>query len=129
MSTKEPVMRAVVVDRFGEPDVLVIGAADDPEPGAGELVVEVRLAGVAFGDVMVRSGRYPLPLPWIPGLEVAGEVVAAGPDADASLLGQTVVATTAGQRGGYAERARVTSAYAFPVPAGLTLDVALAVFQ
>ena len=122
-------MRAVVVDRFGEPDVLVMSEADDPEPGAGQLVVAVRLAGVAFGDVMVRSGRYPLPLPWIPGLEVAGEVVAAGPGADASLLGKTVVATTAGQRGGYAERACVTAAYAFPVPAGLALDVALAVFQ
>jgi len=122
-------VRAVVVDRFGEPDVLVVGEADDPEPGPGQLVVEVRLAGVAFGDVIVRSGRYPLPLPWIPGLEVAGQVVAAGPDADESLIGQTVVATTAGQRGGYAERAKVTAAYTFPVPDGLDLDVALAVFQ
>lgn len=88
-------MRAVVVDRFGEPDVLVVGEADDPEPGPGQLVVEVRLAGVAFGDVMVRSGRYPLPLPWIPGLEVAGQVVAAGPDAGESLLVQTAKAAGA----------------------------------
>ena len=122
-------MRAVVVDRFGDPDVLAVGDVSDPEPAAGQLLVEVRLAGVAFGDVMVRSGRYPLPLPWIPGLEVAGQVVAAGPGTDESLLGQTVVATTAGQRGGYAELAQVTAAYTFPVPAGLALDAALAVFQ
>src|SRR5438067_1601326 len=87
------------------------------------------MAGVVYGDVIVRSGRYPLPLPWIPGLEVGGQVVAAGPDADESLLGKTVVATTAGQAGGYAERALATAAYTFPVPDGLALDVAVAVFQ
>jgi NADPH:quinone reductase len=122
-------MRAVRVDRFGGPDVLVIDNVADPEPAAGQVLVDVRLAGVAYGDVIVRSGRYPLPLPWIPGLEVAGQVVAAGPDADESLLGKTVVATTAGQVGGYAERAAATAAYTIPVPDGLPLDVALAVFQ
>lgn len=122
-------MRAVRVGRFGGPDVLVIDSVADPELAAGQVLVDVRLAGVAYGDVIVRSGRYPLPLPWIPGLEVAGQVVAAGPDADESLLGKTVVATTAGQAGGYAERAAATAAYTFPVPDGLPLDVALAVFQ
>ena len=122
-------MRAVRVDGFGEPDVLVLRDVDDPEPGPGQVLVRVRMAGVAYGDVIVRSGRYPLPLPWIPGLEVAGEVVVVGPDADESLLGKTVVATTAGQAGGYAERAAATAAYTFPVPAGLALDTALVVFQ
>ena len=122
-------MRAVRVDGFGEPDVLVLRDVDDPVPGAGQVLVDVRLAGVAYGDVIVRSGLYPLPLPWIPGLEVAGEVVAVGPDADESLLGKTVVATTAGQAGGYAERAVATAAYTFPVPDGLALDTALVVFQ
>lgn len=122
-------MRAVVVDRFGEPDVLVTSDVGEPKPAAGQLLVDVRMAGVAYGDVIVRSGRYPLPLPWIPGLEVAGEVLATGSDADESLLGKTVVATTAGQEGGYAERATVTAAYTFPVPHGLALEAALAVFQ
>jgi NADPH2:quinone reductase len=122
-------MRAVRVDRFGEPDVLVVGEVADPEPTAGQVLVDVRMAGVAYGDVIVRSGRYPLPLPWIPGLEVAGQVAAVGPDTDESLLGKTVVATTAGQAGGYAERAAATAAYTFPVPDGLALDVALTVFQ
>lgn len=122
-------MRAVRVDGFGAPDVLVLGDVDDPVPGAGQVLVDVRLAGVAYGDVIVRSGVYPLPLPWIPGIEVAGQVVAVGPDVDESLLGQTVVATTAGQAGGYAERAVATAAYTFPVPDGLALDTALVVFQ
>ncbi|MBO0770864.1 MAG: alcohol dehydrogenase catalytic domain-containing protein, partial [Actinobacteria bacterium] len=122
-------MRAVTVHRFGEPDVLVVEDVAGPEPGAGQVLVDACLAGVAYGDVIVRSGRYPLPLPWVPGLEVGGKVVATGPDTDESLLGRTVVATTAGQAGGYAERALATAAYTFPVPGGLALDAALAVFQ
>lgn len=122
-------MRAVTVHRFGEPDVLAMEDVADREPAAGQVLVDVRVAGVVYGDAIVRSGRYPLPLPWIPGVEVGGKVVAAGPDVEESLLGETVVATTAGQAGGYAERALVTAAYTFPVPDGLALDVALAVFQ
>jgi NADPH2:quinone reductase len=60
---------------------------------------------------------------------VAGRVVAIGQGVDESLLGKTVVATTVGQAGGYAERALATAAYTFPVPDELELDVALAVFQ
>lgn len=122
-------MRAVRVDEFGKPDVLVVREVAEPKPGAGQVLVDVRMAGVGYGDVMVRSGVYPLPLPWIPGIEVAGEVVAVGPSVDESLLGKTVVATTAGQAGGYAERAVATGAYTFPVPDGLALDTALVVFQ
>jgi NADPH:quinone reductase-like Zn-dependent oxidoreductase len=107
---KECAMRAIRVDRFGEPDVLVIDDVAEPRPAAGQVLVDVRMAGVAYGDVMVRSGRYPLPLPWIPGLEVGGAVLAIGPGTDESLLGRTVVATTVGQSGGYAERALATAA-------------------
>lgn len=122
-------MRAVRVNRFGEPEVLVIEDVVTPNPAAGQVLVDVRLAGVLYGDVIVRSGRHPLPLPWTPGVEVGGRVVAAGPDTDESLIGKTVVATTVGQAGGYAERALATAAYTFPVPDELELDVALAVFQ
>ncbi|GAA0360432.1 zinc-binding dehydrogenase [Microbispora corallina] len=122
-------MRAVRVTRFGEPDVLAVDTVADPEPAAGQVLVDVRMSGVAYGDVIVRSGRHPMPLPWIPGIEVGGQVVAVGPDADDALLGRTVVATTVGQAGGYAERAVAPAAYTFPVPDGLALDVALTVFQ
>jgi NADPH2:quinone reductase len=122
-------MRAVRVTGFGVPEVLTIDDVDDPVPAAGQVLVEVDLAGVAYGDVIVRSGRYPLPLPWIPGLEVCGRVLAVGPAGDRTLLGKTVVATTVGQSGGYAERALTMGAYTFPVPEGLAPDVALTVFQ
>ncbi len=122
-------MRAVKVNRFGEPEVLVVEDVADPEPAQNQVLVDVRMAAVIYGDVIVRSGRYPLPLPWTPGVEVGGTVVAVGPDADTSLLGETVVAATAGQAGGYAERALAMAAYTFPVPDGLALDVALTVFQ
>jgi NADPH2:quinone reductase len=122
-------MRAIRVNEFGGPDVLVVESVADPAPGEGQVLVDVRLAGVAYGEVMVRSGRYPLPLPWIPGGEVGGVVVAVGPGVDESLIGQIVVATTTEQAGGYAERAVAPVAYTFPVPDGLALDVALAVFQ
>ncbi|MEW9528286.1 zinc-binding dehydrogenase [Microbispora sp. NPDC049125] len=122
-------MRAVVVNRFGEPDVLLVEDVVTPKPASGQVLVDVRMAGVIYGDVIVRSGRYPVALPWTPGIEVAGRVVAVGEGADGSLLGKTVVATTAGQAGGYAERALATAAYTFPVPGELELDVALAVFQ
>ncbi len=122
-------MRAVRVTGFGGPEVLTLAEVDDPAPGAGQVLVEVELAGVAYGDVIVRSGRYPLPLPWTPGLEVAGRVLAVGPGADETLVGKTVVGTTIGRAGGYAERAVTMGAYTFPIPAGLSPEVALAVFQ
>ncbi|WP_067896984.1 quinone oxidoreductase family protein [Nocardia vaccinii] len=122
-------MRAVQVTRFGGPEVLVIDDVADPVPDAGQVLVEVEVAGVAYGDVIVRSGRYPLPLPWTPGLEVGGRVIAVGSEADRGLIGRTVVATTVGQRGGYAERAVVSAGYTFPLPEGLALDTALTVFQ
>jgi len=102
---------------------------DDPAPGAGQVLVDVELAGVMFGDVIVRSGRWPMPLPWTPGIEVGGRVAAVGPGGDEGLVGKTVVATTVGQSGGYAERALTTAAYTFPVPDGLPLETALTVFQ
>jgi NADPH:quinone reductase len=122
-------MRAIRVHGFGEPDVLVSETVADPEPAAGQVLVDVGVAGVGYGDVIVRSGRYPLPLPWIPGIEVGGQVAAVGPEVDESLLGATVVAATAGQAGGYAERAVATAAYTFLVPGGMALDTAVAVFQ
>jgi NADPH2:quinone reductase len=122
-------MRAVRVHGFGGPEVLGTETVADPEPAAGQVLVDVRVAGVGYGDVIVRSGRYPLPLPWIPGIEVGGQVLAVGSGVDESLLGATVVATTIGQAGGYAERAVAPATYTFPVPDGLPLDVALTVFQ
>lgn len=122
-------MRAVRVTRFGPPEVLAVAEVEEPVPGAGEVLVAVDLAGVAYGDTIVRSGGYPLPLPWTPGVEVAGRVLAVGPGGDEALVGRTVVATTVGNNGGYAERALAVAGFTFPVPDGLPPEVALTVFQ
>jgi len=122
-------MRAVHVSAAGSPEVLRVVEIDRPEPGRGEVLVAVEAAAVIFGDVMVRSGAYPWKFPYVPGIEVGGQVVAVGPDADPALNGRWVVATTPGMTGGYAQFARVEAASVHLVPEGLPLDEAVAVFQ
>jgi NADPH:quinone reductase len=92
----------------------------DPEPGAGEILVRVRAAGINGADMMQRRGMYPAPpgSPQdIPGLELAGEVVACGPGAQRFAAGDRVMAITGG--GGQAELATVHERQAMPVPDGL----------
>jgi NADPH:quinone reductase len=92
----------------------------DPTPGAGEVLVRVRAAGINGADMMQRAGRYPAPpgAPAdIPGLELAGEVVARGPGADRFAEGDRVMAIVGG--GGQAELCTVHERQAMPVPEGL----------
>jgi NADPH:quinone reductase len=92
----------------------------DPEPGAGEVLVRVRAAGINGADMMQRRGMYPAPkgAPQdIPGLELAGEVVARGPGAERFAEGDRVMAIVGG--GGQAELATVHERQAMPVPDGL----------
>jgi len=109
-------MRAVVV---ADGDVRV-DERPDPEPGPGELLVAVRAAGVNGADMLQRRGLYPPPAGApedIPGLEVAGEVVAAGEGATRFRPGDRVMSIVAG--GGQAELALVPDDTAMPVPDGL----------
>ncbi|MFL5782536.1 MAG: alcohol dehydrogenase catalytic domain-containing protein [Thermoleophilaceae bacterium] len=92
----------------------------DPEPGAGEVLVRVRAAGLNGADMLQRRGRYPAPpgAPQdIPGLELAGEVAATGPGATRFAEGDRVMAVVAG--GGQAELALVHERAAMPVPDAL----------
>ena len=92
----------------------------DPEPGDHEIVVHVRGAGVNGADVAQRAGKYPAPLGWpqeVPGLEMAGEVVAMGARVTRFAVGDRVMALVGG--GGQAELAKVDEAHALPVPDGL----------
>src|SRR5919197_1058721 len=92
----------------------------DPEPGAGEVLLRVRAAGVNGADMMQRRGLYPAPPgspPDIPGLELAGEVVARGPGAQRFDEGDRVMAIVGG--GGQAELATVHERQAMPVPDAL----------
>lgn len=73
-------MKQVWISRAGGPEVLEVRSAPDPAPGPGEVLVQVRAAGVAFADLMARAGKYgdAPPLPCVVGYEIAGEVVAVG---------------------------------------------------
>ncbi len=109
-------MRAVTV-RDGD---LVIGDRADPEPGASEVAIRVRAAGLNGADMLQRRGRYPAPPgspPDIPGLELAGTVVALGPGATRFAEGENVMAVVGG--GGQAEMATVHERALMPVPEAL----------
>ena len=73
-------MRAVVCRSYGPPEDLVVDDVADPIPGPGQLVVRVHAASVNFPDVLLIAGKYQvkIPVPFTPGSELAGEVVAAG---------------------------------------------------
>jgi NADPH2:quinone reductase len=123
MIEEEP-MRAVQVARTGGPEVLDVVDLPDPVPGEGCVLVEVAAAGVNFIDTYQRSGLYPVTLPFVPGAEGAGVVVAAGPGVDAPAVGDRVAWCDV--PGSYAQRVVVPASRAVPVPAGLGLDVAAA---
>ena len=122
-------MRVIRVREFGGPPVLKPEDAPAPTPAAGQVLVDVEVAAVLFGDTIVRGGRFPVPLPYTPGLEVGGRVAAVGPGGDASLVGRRVVAATPRTGGGYAQRAVVDAAWLFEIPADADIERALAVFQ
>lgn len=119
------VMTAIEISKPGGPEVLVPATRPVPTPGAGELLVRVGAAGVNRPDVLQRRGFYPPPpgASDIPGLEIAGEVVAAGEGAT-HHIGSRVTTLIAG--GGYAEYAVAPTATALPVPDGLSMAEAAA---
>jgi NADPH2:quinone reductase len=119
-------MTAAGFDEPGGPEVLRLETLPVPDPGAGEVLVRVAYAGVNRPDVAQRTGNYPPPkgASPIPGLEIAGEVVALGDGVDADILGQQVCALVAG--GGYAEYCTADARHCLPVPEGLALAEAAA---
>ncbi len=123
-------MRGWQVRELGDPDdVLTWTELPDPEPGPGEVVVRVHAAACNFPDILVCQGRYQErpPLPFTPGLEIAGEVVAAGPGA-AATVGDRVLGTPSVGRGGYAELSVLDAAATFPWPEGMTAGQAAGMF-
>ena len=119
-------MNAVAISAPGGPMVLKSERRAVPQPGPGEILIRVRAAGVNRPDVMQRKGAYPPPkgASDLPGLEVAGEVVALGEGTARWSLGERVCALTAG--GGYAEYVAVHGSNALPLPAGFTYTEAAA---
>src|SRR6266496_516796 len=113
-------MTAIAIRAPGGPDMLVPEERPLPRPGEGEVLVKVAAAGVNRPDVMQRQGLYPPPAGAtdIPGLEIAGEVVALGIGVKRWKAGDKVMALVVG--GGYAEYCRAHESHALPEPPGLT---------
>jgi putative PIG3 family NAD(P)H quinone oxidoreductase len=116
-------VHAIVIE---EPDGLIWTEVPDPEPAAGEVVVDVTAAAVNRADVSQRQGHYPPPpgAPAYPGLECSGVISAIGPGVTDHHVGERVCALLAG--GGYAERVAVPAGQLLPVPTGLSLQEAAA---
>jgi NADPH2:quinone reductase len=114
-------MTAIAITKPGGPEVLQPETRPLPKPGPGELLVKVAVAGVNRPDVAQRSGSYPPPpgASDLPGLEIAGEVVAVGDGVSRHKVGDMVMSLTAG--GGYAEYCIAPDAQAMAVPDALSI--------
>ena len=113
-------MTAIEIVRPGGPEVLVPTTRPVPTPREGEVLVRVAAAGVNRPDILQRKGGYPPPpgASDIPGLEIAGEVVATAPGVTSPAIGERVMALVSG--GGYAEFCAVPAVQCLPVPAALS---------
>lgn len=113
-------MTAISITTHGGPEVLVPGLRPTPVPAPGEVLVKVEAAGVNRPDVMQRKGLYPPPpgASEIPGLEIAGTIVALGADVTSLKVGERICALVTG--GGYAEYCTAPAETALPIPEGLS---------
>jgi len=119
-------MRAVIAPEPGGPAALVVAEREDPEPGPGEVVLDVVATAVNRADTLQRAGKYPPPTGAsdVLGLECSGRVAAVGPGVDAWKVGDEACALLAG--GGYATKVLVPAGQCMPVPAGIDLVTAAA---
>ncbi|MDQ3010631.1 MAG: quinone oxidoreductase [Acidobacteriota bacterium] len=117
-------MKAIVVENTGGPEVLTYRDAEKPTAKAGEALVKVEAIGINYIDVYHRTGLYPLPRPFIPGMEAAGTVEAVGEGVTEVVVGERVA--YAMQPGAYAEYATVPSWKLVSVPTGITAGQAAA---
>ncbi|MDQ0776552.1 NADPH2:quinone reductase [Streptomyces aurantiacus] len=116
-------MRAVRIQEYGGPEVLRTVETEVPEPGPGQVSIDVAYTGVNFADLKARAEGYLVPsLPYVPGLEAAGRVRALGVGVTGVEVGQEVVALAGG--GAYADVVVVDTARVFPLPAGVDLRTA-----
>ncbi len=137
-TTRSTTMTAVVLDRYGPPEVLHLAELPRPVPGPGEVLVRVGAVAVSAADAAMRAADPPVarlatglrhPRRRVPGAEIAGEVVELGADVDDALLGVRVVAATGVGAGGYAEYSAVPAAGLARVPDGIELTDAVAVCE
>jgi NADPH2:quinone reductase len=117
-------MRVIVCREFGPPETLRLEERPSPVAGTGEVVVEVRAAGVNFTDLLATQGRSQLKLkpPFTPGVEVAGVITSTGPGVTRVAAGMRVLAT--GFHGGYAEEIAFTETEVMPLPDDMDFETA-----
>jgi putative PIG3 family NAD(P)H quinone oxidoreductase len=120
-------MTVVEIAAPGGPEQLKTAVRPVPQPGTDEVLVRVEAAGVNRPDVMQRQGRYPPPpgASDLPGMEVAGEIVALGPNVSGLSVGEKITSLLPG--GGYAGYAIVAAPLAMPIPKGLSMVEAAAI--
>jgi NADPH2:quinone reductase len=120
-------MKTVRFHEFGAPEVLRVDEVEKPQPGAGEVLIRVAVAGVNYADTMLRAGTYFFkpPLPCSPGFEVAGVIEAVEGEVANLQVGQRVMARVTG--GGYAEYVVAKAAQVVPVPEQLDFGQATAI--
>jgi NADPH:quinone reductase-like Zn-dependent oxidoreductase len=122
-------MRSIYITRHGGPEVLELRTNPDPEPGAGQIRVRVKAAGINFADIMMRMGLYPgaPAAPFVPGYEAAGVVDALGPGMPRGVAlkeGDRVVVPC--NYGGYTDTILAKATDVFPIPAGKSFEEAAA---
>ena len=122
-------MRQVQFSRFGGPEVLDIVSRPIPRPGRQQALIQVRAAGINFFETLLRENRYAITpeLPFVPGVEVAGTVVAAGDGVSLPVGARVAVPLFAyGASGGYSEYVLVDAAHVIPLPGDLPFETATA---
>jgi NADPH:quinone reductase len=117
--TEQSTMRAIQVHALGHPRDLVLAEVAVPQPGPGEIALDVHAAGVNFPDALMVAGKYQVkpPLPFTLGVEVAGVVRALGPGVEGLRVGERVAALP--KSGGFAEVALASAAGAIALPDAL----------
>jgi NADPH:quinone reductase len=129
VNDERALMKAVVIHEFGEAEVLREALIPVPEPGAGQVSIDVAYAGANFAEVLYRRGVVDVPLPFVPGIEVSGRVRAVGDGVTELTVGQPVAALTIVDSGGYAEVAVTDARLVAPLTdsaSGLDLATAAA---
>lgn len=124
-------MRVIEVSEFGAPEVLRVRTRQDAIQGPGQVVVQVAYSGVLSLDTVIRSGRggdlFPVELPYIPGVGVAGEIIAVGSGVDSDWLGRRVLADI--DSGGYAEQVVTSVENVIAIPDMVDLPTAMALLH
>src|SRR5512139_4327 len=117
-------MKAIVVSKLGGPEVLEWRDHDPGAPGPGQVRVRTRAVGVNYIDVYFRTGLYPRPLPYVPGLEGAGVIESLGPGVTGLAPGERVAWPSAPRS--YAEAVLAPADRIVRVPDGISDEIACA---